>query len=322
MNEKERLVLNEAKNVLSLYVLNQINSIDIELINGLVMLTEKLQKENERKTEKIENRKNELAILNEKQKDFNKLKNTAKSWEGQYRRTLKENKNLKATNKDLQKSVDMIYADYQDIGNKAFEYSDKIEQLQKENIDLKAKLEYKEYGDLDNIEFEKYINDIVETRTKELKEQLEEEQELNKIIKETRINKILENNIEVKKLREENEKLKADNLEYQRIQDLSDKRTYRKKYLEERRKEEPNLLYPDSDEIYQRYYELKEQLANSIPISKLKEEVLNLMKEAHDKAIKGFISTDVPECGKYSAMAQELGYFIGKIEELLEGSNK
>lgn len=159
----------------------------------------------------------------------------------------KENKNLKATNKDLQKSVDMIYADYQDIGNKAFEYSDKIEQLQKEN-----------------------------------------------------------------------EELKADNLEYQRIQDLSDKRTYRKKYLEERRKEEPNLLYPDSDEIYQRYYELKEQFANSIPISKLKEEVLNPMKEGHDKAIKGFISTDAPECGIYSTIAQELGYFIGKIEELID----
>lgn len=136
-------------------------------------LMEKLQKENEHKAEKIENQKNELAILNEKQKDFNKLKNTTKSWEGQYRRTLKENKNLKATNKDLQKSVDMIYADYQDIGNKAFEYSDKIEKLQKENIDLKAKLEYKQYGDLDNTEFEKYINYIVDTRTKELKEENE-----------------------------------------------------------------------------------------------------------------------------------------------------
>ena len=98
-----------------------------------------------------------------------------------------------------------------------------IEKLQKENEGLKAKLEYKEYGDLDNVEFEKYINEIVETRTKELKEQLEEEQELNKIIKETRINKVLENNIEVKKLREENEELKADNYEANNIiKDLLD----------------------------------------------------------------------------------------------------
>lgn len=212
-----------------------------------------------------------------------------------------------------------------------------IEKLQKENEDLKAKLEYKQYGDLDNTEFEKYINDIVETKTKELKEQLEEEQELNKIIKETRINKVLENNIEVKRLREENEKLKSDNLEYQRIQDISDKRTYRKKYLEERRKEEPNLLYPDSDEIYQRYYELKEEnnkikeqyatyvkmsseiAANSILIPKLREEVLNPMKEAHDKEIKGFIKADAPECSKYFTIVQELVHFIGKIEELIEG---
>ncbi len=48
-----------------------------------------------------------------------------------------------------------------------------VEKLQKENEDLKAKLEYKQYGDLDNIEFEKYINDIVETKTKELKEENE-----------------------------------------------------------------------------------------------------------------------------------------------------
>ena len=268
-------------------------------------LIEKLQKENEHKAEKIENQKNELAILNEKQKDFNKLKNTAKSWEGQYRRTLKENKNLKATNKDLQKSVDMIYADYQDIGNKAFEYSDKIEQLQTEVNSLKARLEYKQYGDLDNIEFERYINDIVETKTKELKEQLEEEQELNKIIKETRINKILENNIEVKKLREENENLRKElNEENKRCMMLAvEKQDYLEKYEYHKKQNES----------------LSKEFSNCIPISKLKEEVLNLMKEAHDKAIKGFIKTDAPECSKYSAIAQELGYFIGKIEELIEG---
>ena len=62
-----------------------------------------------------------------------------------------------------------------------------------------------------------------------------------------------------KRVLKENEELKSDNLEYQRIQDIFDKRTYRKKYLEERRKEEPNLLYPDTDEIYRRYYELKKE---------------------------------------------------------------
>lgn len=62
-----------------------------------------------------------------------------------------------------------------------------------------------------------------------------------------------------KRLQEENEKLREDNIDYKRILDLADNRTYRKKYLEERRKEQPDLLYPDADEIYRRYYELKKE---------------------------------------------------------------
>ena len=59
----------------------------------------------------------------------------------------------------------------------------------------------------------------------------------------------------ITKLQKENEELKSDNLEKSRILEVFDDRKYRKKYLEERRKEEPNLLYPDGDEIYKRYYE-------------------------------------------------------------------
>ena len=64
---------------------------------------------------------------------------------------------------------------------------------------------------------------------------------------------------EYKRVLKENEEFKEYNMEYKRILDLADNRIYRKKYLEERRKEQPNLLYPDGDEIYQRYYELKEE---------------------------------------------------------------
>lgn len=46
--------------------------------------------------------------------------------------------------------------------------------------------------------------------------------------------------------------------EYEQLIDIQDKREYHKRYLEERRKEQPNLLYPDYDEIYKRYYEQKE----------------------------------------------------------------
>lgn len=53
-------------------------------------------KENEHKTEKIENQKSELAILNNKQKDFNKLQNTLKSYKGQFIRQEKEINKLKS----------------------------------------------------------------------------------------------------------------------------------------------------------------------------------------------------------------------------------
>ena len=64
----------------------------------------------------------------------------------------------------------------------------------------------------------------------------------------------------ITKLKKENKELKADSLEKARILEMFDNRKYRKKYLEERRKEEPNLLYPDGDEIYKRYYEQKKQI--------------------------------------------------------------
>lgn len=65
---------------------------------------------------------------------------------------------------------------------------------------------------------------------------------------------------ELDRLQKENEELISDNLEKARILEIFDCRKYRKKYLEERRKEEPDLLYPDGDEIYKRYYEQKKQI--------------------------------------------------------------
>lgn len=76
-------------------------------------------------------------------------------------------------------------------------------------------------------------------------------------------------------LEKENAELKEDKLEYQRILDIWDKRTYRKKYLEERRVEVPTLLYPDADEIYERYFKLREEN------KELKERV-----KVFDKAVK------------------------------------
>ena len=78
--------------------------------------------------------------------------------------------------------------------------------------------------------------------------------------------------LDYKRVLKENEELKEYNITYERILGLADNRIYRKKYLEERRKEQPNLLYPDSDEIYQRYYELKQEN------EKLKTKLLNILE--------------------------------------------
>lgn len=64
---------------------------------------------------------------------------------------------------------------------------------------------------------------------------------------------------ENQKLKSENEELREEDLMSQRALDIFDKRPFREKYLKERRAEQPNLLYPDADEIYERYYKLKEE---------------------------------------------------------------
>lgn len=74
-------------------------------------------------------------------------------------------------------------------------------------------------------------------------------------------------------IRDKTEELIQDNLEYQRILDTLDERVYRKKYLEERRAEEENLLYPDADEVYERYFKQKEKIQD------LEKEIKKLLEE-------------------------------------------
>lgn len=56
-----------------------------------------------------------------------------------------------------------------------------------------------------------------------------------------------------------------------------------------------------------------------IHISKIKELILNPMIEEYNKAIEGFMKRDITQCAIDGEIAQELGYFIGKIEDLLKG---
>lgn len=138
--------------------------------------------------------------------------------------------------KDIQQALEHILSDYK--------------RVLKENEEWDRK-----FCDLQNLYFK--LQDESELKRKEYQETYKDVRE------------------ELKELKKENEELKSDNLEYQRIQDIFDKRTYRKKYLEERRKEEPNLLYPDADEIYRRYYELKKEN------QQLRNEYINIQQNSY-----------------------------------------
>lgn len=80
--QKEYKKLIEEGNILFPLYKNQANTI--------LNLIAKLQKENERQIEKRNNQRVELTILNEKQKEMNKLINDVKSHNGQFKRQEKE----------------------------------------------------------------------------------------------------------------------------------------------------------------------------------------------------------------------------------------
>ena len=67
----------------------------VDELSILLNLIEKQSKEIEHQIEKRANQRNELAILNAKQIEFNKLVNTVNSYKGQFKRQEKEIEELK-----------------------------------------------------------------------------------------------------------------------------------------------------------------------------------------------------------------------------------
>lgn len=94
---------------------------DMDLQN----LIQKQQAELQHQIEKRNNQQNELAILNEKQKEFNKLTNTVKSYKGMFKRQQVELENLKRINKELTTERDYYKREYA-LYNKTFEEAGKI----------------------------------------------------------------------------------------------------------------------------------------------------------------------------------------------------
>ena len=103
---------------------------------------------------------------------------------------------------------------------------------------------------------------------------------INNDVVQTIVNLINKQQIEIEELKEDNNALVM-------MIDTANAREYRKKYVEERRKEQPNLYYPDFDEIYERYYKQKAE------IEQLKKDYQILKDD-----IEGYnvVYVDTPEC--------------------------
>ena len=103
LSEEEKKAMNNLNFIVVTDIYdNEVSINKTEMINeynhsvGIVLnLITKLQKEVEHQKEKRENQKLELAILNEKQKEFNKLRNTVNSYKGQFKRQQAEIEQLK-----------------------------------------------------------------------------------------------------------------------------------------------------------------------------------------------------------------------------------
>jgi predicted RNase H-like nuclease (RuvC/YqgF family) len=93
---------------------------------------------------------------------------------------------------------------------------------------------------------------------------------------------------EIERLNKENKELKEDLEEYQQIGIMQFNRPYAKRYLEEKKKEIPNLLYPDSEEIYIAYFDLKERIER---LNKELEFERQIKKEVREY-VKPFVELD------------------------------
>lgn len=76
-------------------------------------------------------------------------------------------------------------------------------------------------------------------------------------------------------------------------------REWAKKYVEMRRKEEPMLCLPDSDEVYQRYFEYKDKIAKLETQHDIDNQVIQLMEDNREKDKISFAVEQLRQVQKY-----------------------
>ena len=138
------------------------SSDSVKAETALNMLKEK-DREIEHQIEKRNNQKAELAILNEKQKEMNKLINTVRSCKGMIRQLQKENKEK---DKEIAK-YEKIYKEYDCYRwVKELEKKDKQIDLMARAIDnYDSQLEINTFRDKEHVK--QYFKEIAERKSKE-----------------------------------------------------------------------------------------------------------------------------------------------------------
>lgn len=134
------------------------------------------------------------------------------------------------------------------------EFADMIKKLEGEKEELKQQLEAKEHT----------ITNLVEDNRASqewYKKQLAEKDEEIKVIDEDRQFKAEMWTRFADKCKDLKQQLAEKEEKINWLIEAEFNRKWAKKYVEMRRKEEPMLCLPDSDEVYERYFELKQQLA-------------------------------------------------------------
>ena len=108
MSDEEKKEYEELKSLLYTGTISQYGK------RKLIDIIDKQSKEIEHQKEKRENQKQELAILNEKQKDYNKLVNTVNSYKGQFKRQQKEIEELNKENTRQHELICNIHQKWED----------------------------------------------------------------------------------------------------------------------------------------------------------------------------------------------------------------
>ena len=123
-----------------------------EYIQTVLNLITKLEKEVEHQKEKRENQKTELAILNEKQKEMNKLKNTVSLYCGMFRKQEREIRKLQKENEEKDKTIEKYIKIYKEYD--CYRWVKELEKKDKQITELIKYINKNNYVDSEECQFQ------------------------------------------------------------------------------------------------------------------------------------------------------------------------